>query len=96
VELASKVTNDLNSATTLNRAIATDELSTDVMLLDTHGELTDWYTEADAAFVEDIGSVGGHNLFEPRGEAFDRLWAFTEEVHDVASLFSLTRRHNCP
>jgi 3-deoxy-D-manno-octulosonic-acid transferase len=41
---------------------------TQALLLDTHGELRDWYRLSFAAFVGGTWApLGGHNLFEPAG-----------------------------
>lgn len=57
-----------------------------VLLVDTHGELGNWYRAADAAFVGGtLIPVGGHNLFEPAGEGVPVAFGpWTANVEDVA------------
>ena len=50
------------------------DAGTQVLLLDTLGELMDWYAAADVAFVGgSLVPVGGHNLLEPAALAVATL-----------------------
>ena len=57
-----------------------------ILLLDTHGELANWYAAADAAFVGGtLTPIGGHNLFEPAREGVPVAFGpFTGGVRELA------------
>ncbi len=57
-----------------------------ILLLDTQGELGEWYSAADAAFVGGtLVPIGGHNLFEPAKAGLPVAFGpWTANVEDVA------------
>ena len=83
-----------SSGFTVQLKSATNEaewFSKDVLLLDTVGELTDFYALADIAFVGgSLVPVGGHNVLEPA--RFSKAILFGPHMNNFAELAAMMKR----